>query len=164
MIVRAEAPVLDLNGHDWETVYRNRLSSSQRAQHRRRSRQLARLGKLETTVARTRAELGPALEDAFALHELRWRGRPDGSTFGTTTGKPFHREVTSALAELDVPRIVTLKLDGRPIAFVYYFALEGTHVLPPLLAFDPEFQPLLSRDPEQARRLRNSVCRGSDAG
>ena len=139
MIVRAEAPVLDLNGDDWETVYRNRLSSSQRAQHRRRSRQLARLGKVETTVARTRAELGPALEDAFAIHELRWRGRPDGSKFVTTTGKQFHREVTSALAELDVPRIVTLKLDGRPIAFVYYFALEG-RMYYHHLAFDPEFR------------------------
>lgn len=138
MIVRAEAPVLNLNGDDWETVYRSRLSSSQRAQHRKRSRRLARLGKLETTVARTRAELGPALEDAFALHELRWRGRPDGSTFVTTTGKPFHREVTSALAELDVPRIVTLKLDGRPIAFVFYLALEGSFYHH-FLAFDPEF-------------------------
>ena len=139
LIMRAEAPVLDLNGRDWETVYRTRLSSNQRHLHRRRSRQLSRLGKLETTIARTSEELGPALEDAFAIHALRWQGRPDRSEFGTATGKRFHREATSALAELDVPRIVTLSLDGRAIAFVYYFAFEGSMYCH-RLGFDPEFQ------------------------
>lgn len=138
LIVRAEAPVLELNGRDWETVYQTRLSSKQRALHRRRYRQLAALGRIETTVARTREELAPALEDAFELHALRWRGRPDRSEFGTPTGKQFHREATSALAELDVIRIVTLKLDGRPIAFVYDFMLEGSMYCY-RLAFDPEF-------------------------
>ena len=139
LFLRAEAPVLDLNGRDWDAVYRTRLSSKQRSLRRRRSRQLAELGRLETTVARTREELGPALEDAFAVHALRWRGRPDGSEFGTTTGRRFHREATSALGELDVLRIVTLKLNGRPIAFVYYFVLEG-RMYCYRLAFDPEFQ------------------------
>jgi CelD/BcsL family acetyltransferase involved in cellulose biosynthesis len=138
LIVRAEAPVLELNGSDWETIYRTRLSSKQRALHRRRCRQLAKLGRLETTVARTREELVPALEDAFELHALRWRGRPDRSEFGTPTGKDFHREATSAIADLDVIRIVTLKLDGRPIAFVYDFMLEGAMYCY-RLAFDPEF-------------------------
>jgi CelD/BcsL family acetyltransferase involved in cellulose biosynthesis len=138
LIVRAEAPVLDLGDSDWETIYQTRLSSKQRALHRRRCRQLAQLGRLETTVARTRAELGPALEDAFELHALRWRGRPDRSEFGTPTGKEFHREATFAMAELDVIRIVTLKLDGRPIAFVYDFLLEGSMYCY-RLAFDPEF-------------------------
>jgi CelD/BcsL family acetyltransferase involved in cellulose biosynthesis len=140
LIVRAEAPVLELNGSEWEDVYRTRLSSKHRSLHRRRCRQLARLGTIETTVARTRDELAPALEDAFELHALRWSGRPDGSEFGTPRGKAFHREATSALAELDdVVRIVTLKLDGRPIAFVYYLVLEGTMYCY-RLAFDPEFQ------------------------
>jgi len=139
LIVRAEAPVLELDGTDWETHYATRLSSKQRALHRRRIRQLSKLGKLETTVAQTRAELEPALEDAFELHALRWEGRPDGSDFGTETGKQFHREATAAIAELRVPRIVTLTLDGRPIAFGYYFLIEGTmHCY--RLAFDPKLQ------------------------
>jgi CelD/BcsL family acetyltransferase involved in cellulose biosynthesis len=139
LIVRAEAPVLELNGIDWQTHYASRLSSKQRALHRRRIRQLSKLGTLETTVARTREELGPALEEAFDLHALRWEGRPDGSDFGTEPGKQFHREATAAIAELEVPRIVTLRLDGRPIAFGYYFLFEGTmHCY--RLAFDPELQ------------------------
>jgi CelD/BcsL family acetyltransferase involved in cellulose biosynthesis len=139
LVVRAEAPVLELQGDDWETVYRSRLSSNQRALHRRRRRQLAKLGMLETTISRTRDELAPALEDAFALHALRWSGRPDGSEFGTTTGKQFHREATAALADLDAVRIVTLRLDGQAIAFVYYFKLEE-RIFCHRLAFDPAFQ------------------------
>jgi CelD/BcsL family acetyltransferase involved in cellulose biosynthesis len=160
LIMRAEAPVLDLNGSDWETVYRTRLSSNQRALHRRRARQLAKLGKVETTIARTREELGPALEDAFALHALRWQGRPDRSDFGTTTGKRFHREATSALAELDVARIVTLKLDGRPIAFVYYFAFEG-RMCCHRLAFDPEFQRFSPGVVNRFDALENAFAEGA---
>ena len=141
LIVRAEAPVLELDGIDWETHYRTQLSSNQRALHRRRMRQLGKLGTLETTVARTREELAPALEDAFELHALRWRGRPDRSDFGTEVGKQFHREATAGLADLDVARIVTLKLDGKAIAFSYYFLLERAMYCY-RLAFDPELQRL----------------------
>jgi CelD/BcsL family acetyltransferase involved in cellulose biosynthesis len=137
LIVRAEAPVLELNGVDWEAYYATRLSSKQRALHRRRIRQLSKLGELETTVARTWEELAPALEEAFQLHALRWEGRPDRSDFGTEAGRQFHREAAEAIAKLDVPRIVTLRLDGRPIAFAYNLALDGTmHCY--RLAFDPE--------------------------
>lgn len=160
LIMRAEAPVLDLNGSDWETIYRTRLSSNQRALHRRRARQLAKLGKVETTVARTREELGPALEDAFAIHALRWLGRPDRSDFGTATGKRFHREATSALSEMDVPRIVTLKLDGRPIAFVYYFAFEG-RMFCHRLGFDPEFQRFSPGVVNRLDTLENAFAEGA---
>jgi CelD/BcsL family acetyltransferase involved in cellulose biosynthesis len=139
MIMRAEAPVMDLTGGDWNTVYRAKTTSKKRGQHRRRRRQLAALGRLETTVARTAEELAPALEDAFVLHKRRWRGRPDQSGFTTSTGMRFQRRATAALAEVDVPRIVTLKLDGRPIAFAYYFALEERMICH-RLAFDPEFE------------------------
>jgi len=74
LIVRAEAPVLELNGSEWETVYRTRLSSKHRGLHRRRCRQLARLGTIQTTVARTRDELAPALEVAFELPLARQTG------------------------------------------------------------------------------------------
>ena len=160
LIVRAEAPVLELDGMDWDTYYKTRLSSNQRALHRRRTRQLGRLGNLETTVARTADELAPALEDAFELHALRWSGRPDRSDFGTEAGKQFHREATAALAELDVPRIVTLKLDGRPIAFAYYFALEGTMCCH-RLAFDPELYRLSPGLVNRHDALANAFAEGA---
>jgi CelD/BcsL family acetyltransferase involved in cellulose biosynthesis len=123
LIERAEAPVLDIEG-DWADVYGAKMSSKKRGQQRRRRRNLAKLGTIEVAIARTRDELAPALEDAFELHSLRWNGRPDGSHFATPAGRGFHRAAILALADVDVARIVTLKVDGRPIAFHYFFALE----------------------------------------
>ena len=136
-IQRSEAPVLDLSS-GWDEVYRTKLSSKKRNHHRRRRRQLAELGRVEVAVARTQAELSQALEDAFTLHILRWHGRPDGSGFATPAGRSFHHATARVLAPLDVPRIVTLKIDGRPIAFHYYFVLEGRMYVN-RIAFDPAF-------------------------
>jgi CelD/BcsL family acetyltransferase involved in cellulose biosynthesis len=129
--------VLDLSA-GWDEVYRSNLSSKRRNHHRRRRRQLSELGRVEVSVATTEAELEQALEDAFALHELRWQGRPDGSGFATPVGRSFHHATASALAPLDVPRIVTLKVDGRPLAFHYYLVLEGRMYVY-RIAFDPAF-------------------------
>jgi CelD/BcsL family acetyltransferase involved in cellulose biosynthesis len=137
VIQRVEAPVLDLRA-GWDAVYQEKTSSKKRNLHRRRRRQLAELGRLEVAVARTRHELASALEEAFRLHALRWEGRPDGSGFATPVGMRFHRDAVDRLAELDVPRIVLLTLDGRAIAFHYYLVLEGRMYVH-RLGFDPAF-------------------------
>jgi CelD/BcsL family acetyltransferase involved in cellulose biosynthesis len=134
---RIEAPVLDMSA-GWEATYRAKTTSKKRAYHRRRRRQLAELGTVEVKVARSRPEVEQALEEAFRLHRLRWEGRPDGSGFATETGTRFNRAVARALADIDVPRIVTLELDGRPIAFHYVLVLEGCMYLH-RMAFDPAF-------------------------
>jgi len=134
---RIEAPVLDLS-EGWEATYRARTTAKKRGHHRRRRRQLEALGDVVISVSKTPADLKHALEDAFRLHSLRWDGRPDGSGFTTPTGMRFNRAVLNALAEIDVPRIVTLQLDGRAIAFVYYFALAKRLFLH-RTAFDPAF-------------------------
>src|SRR5437660_3723963 len=136
MIERVEAPVLELRG-GWEAVYRAKTNGKKRNLHKRRRRQLSELGRLEVSRARTLEELEPALEDAFRLHELRWSGRRDLSGFVTTSGKRFHRAVLRSLAQVDAPRIVLLKLDGRTIAFHYFLVLCGRMYLH-RLAFDPE--------------------------
>jgi CelD/BcsL family acetyltransferase involved in cellulose biosynthesis len=135
LIERIEAPVLDLAG-GWDAVYRAKTTSKKRNQHHRRRRQLGELGQLTVSVARRLDELEPALEEAFRLHALRWEGRPDGSDFATPAGKRFHRAALRRLAAVDVPRIVTLRLDGRAIAFHYWFALAGRMYVH-RLAFDP---------------------------
>jgi CelD/BcsL family acetyltransferase involved in cellulose biosynthesis len=138
LIERVDAPVLDLSG-GWEDVYRAKTNAKKRNLHHRRRRQLAEQGaRLEVDCARTLDRLEPALEAAFDLHALRWSGRPDGSGFATPRGREFNRAVLRALAAHDVPRIVTLKLDGRPIAFHYYFALAKTMYVY-RLAFHPDF-------------------------
>jgi CelD/BcsL family acetyltransferase involved in cellulose biosynthesis len=137
VMARVESPVLDLTG-GWEDVYNAKTSSKKRNLHRRRRRQLGELGRLEVQIARSPQALAPALEEAFRLHRLRWDGRPDGSDFGSTRGQRFHRAALSELAELDIPRIVLLTLDGRAIAFHYYFAFEGRMIVH-RLGFDPVF-------------------------
>jgi CelD/BcsL family acetyltransferase involved in cellulose biosynthesis len=134
---RIAAPVLDMSA-GWDATYRAKTTSKKRAYHRRRRRQLAELGKVKVKVARSRGELEQALEEAFRLHLLRWKGRPDGSGFATPTGMRFNRAAALALAELDVPRIVTLELNERAIAFHYDLVLEGRMFLH-RMAFDPAF-------------------------
>src|SRR6185437_11363073 len=62
VVARVPAPVLDL-ADGWEAVYRDRVSTKHRKAHRRSRRQLAATGRLESTVAATARELGPALEE-----------------------------------------------------------------------------------------------------
>jgi CelD/BcsL family acetyltransferase involved in cellulose biosynthesis len=124
VIERVESPVLDIDG-DWDDVYRAKISAKKRSEDRRRVRNLAKVGAVEVSTARTRDELATALEDVFALHLLRWRDRPDGSELATPFGRQFVRAGLQALADLDVPRVITMKVDGRPIAFKLFFVLEG---------------------------------------
>jgi CelD/BcsL family acetyltransferase involved in cellulose biosynthesis len=137
LIERSEAPVLDLIP-DWATVYESKFSGKQRSHHRRRRRQLAELGRVDVDVATTPGELAEALEDAFVLHDRRWQGRPDGSDFTTPVGRRFSHAAVEALAPLGIPRIVTLKIDGRAVAFHYYLAFEG-RIFVHRIAFDPEY-------------------------
>jgi CelD/BcsL family acetyltransferase involved in cellulose biosynthesis len=135
LVERVEAPVL-LMPNGWEDAYRAKTASKKRNLHRRRLRQLGELGAVEFEVGRTREELEPMLENAFQLHNLRWQGRPDGSTFGTEAGREFHRAALRRIADDDVLRIVLMRVGGRPAAFHYFFALDGTMVVH-RLAFDP---------------------------
>jgi CelD/BcsL family acetyltransferase involved in cellulose biosynthesis len=135
LIPRAEAPVLSLEP-GWEAVYRAKTSGKRRNLHRRRRRQLERFGEVTFEVARDLEELAPALEEAFRLHDSRWRDRPEASGFATATGQEFHRAALAALAPLGVPRIALLRVAGRAVACNYYFLLGGCMYFHEL-AFDP---------------------------
>jgi CelD/BcsL family acetyltransferase involved in cellulose biosynthesis len=137
VVERLEAPVLDLAG-GWDVVYREKISSKARSERRRRSRQLEALGTVERSVARTRGELAPALEAAFRVHALRWEGRRDPTGFVTPVGKRFHRAALLRLAETDVPRLVTIRLDGRAIAFALALHFAG-RAYGVTMAFDPDY-------------------------
>lgn len=135
LVPRTEAPVLDLAG-TWDEAYRERTTSRTRGHHKRQRRLLAERGRVEFALSRTPPELEAALEDAFALHRMRREGRPDDSSFGSPAGMPFHRDALHAIGGNDVARIVTLKVDGQPIAFHYFFVLCGAMYVH-RLGFDP---------------------------
>ena len=169
LVQRLEAPVCDL-GESWEETYNSRVSSKARSERRRRWRQLEELGTVESEVARSRAEIARAIEDAFVVHELRWRGRRDPSGFVTPTGKHFHRAVLRRLADQDVARSVTIRLDGRAIAFSLYFQLAAcTYGV--TMAFDPAYgryglgseAKLQSLEASWAEGIRRVELLGTDA-
>ena len=137
LVERIEAPFIDLT-RGWDEVYRERTSSKRRNLHKRRRRQLAELGELSIKIARSEDELTAALDDAFYLHDLRWQGRSDGSEFTTIVGEAFHRDVVRALGANDMARILTMRLDGSPIAFHYWIQYAGCMYVH-RLAFDPAF-------------------------
>ncbi len=137
LVPRVDSPILDLD-RDFESVYREKYSARARQNHSRCLRRLSELGKVEFVLAKTPEELAPALEEAFRLHALRWQERYDGSTFRTSAGQDFNRDALQALAKLGVARILTMKLDGRAIAFAYYFVLSG-RMFGYRLAFDPAY-------------------------
>jgi CelD/BcsL family acetyltransferase involved in cellulose biosynthesis len=136
VLQRIEAPVLDLRG-GWEAIYEQRLSSRTRRERARRRRGLEALGRVRISVARSPDELAARLEDAFRLHALRWQGRHPGPEFSTSIGQAFHRAALRRLAEDDVPRLVTLTVGGRPVAFSLHLLLERT-VYGVSMGFDPE--------------------------
>ncbi|MCP9488007.1 MAG: GNAT family N-acetyltransferase [Gaiellaceae bacterium MAG52_C11] len=137
LVERIEAPFIDL-ARGWDEIYGERTSSKRRNLHRRRRRQLGELGELSIEIARDEDDLAAALDAAFRLHELRWEGRSDGSEFTTAVGKAFHREAVRALGARDMARILTMRLDGVPIAFHYWIQYAGCMYVH-RLAFDPAF-------------------------
>jgi CelD/BcsL family acetyltransferase involved in cellulose biosynthesis len=139
LLERQEAPVLDLKV-DWEAIYAEKLSSKARSARRRYRRRLETLGVVEFSVARTPDELAPALEDAFRLHALRWKGRRETSGFSKPVGRAFRRAALLRLSQQDIPRLVTLRLDRRAIAFALYLVYERT-AYGLTMGFDPAFAP-----------------------
>src|SRR5450432_441039 len=81
VVQRVESPVTEMPD-GWDEAYKRHTSSNRRNQDRRRERQLEELGTLETSLATTGEAVLRDLPDVFALHHMRWQGRPDGSTFG----------------------------------------------------------------------------------
>jgi CelD/BcsL family acetyltransferase involved in cellulose biosynthesis len=122
----------------WEATYRAKTSSKRRNLYSRGASSSRARARSPCPSRRTAEELAAAIEEAFVLHAKRWQNRPDASDFGTAVGRDFHRRVVAALARERIPRIVTLRLDGRPVAFHYFFLLENRMYVH-RLAFDPEF-------------------------
>jgi CelD/BcsL family acetyltransferase involved in cellulose biosynthesis len=158
VIERVESPVTEMP-EGWDEAYKRHTSSNRRNQDRRRERQLEELGTLETSLATTSEAVLRDLPDAFALHHMRWQGRPDGSTFGLAAGQRFQRVALPQLADEGRFAMLTLRLDGRPIAFHCWF-VAGTSIYLHRNAFDAT----LSRYGPGLVALRRSLAAASERG
>jgi CelD/BcsL family acetyltransferase involved in cellulose biosynthesis len=93
---------------------------------------------VDLSVATGEREVSDALDDAFRVHELRWRDRPDISTFADKRGRAFNRAALAALAQSDGVRLVTVRVAGAPVAFTCSLHTAGRMFLY-RLAFDPAY-------------------------
>jgi CelD/BcsL family acetyltransferase involved in cellulose biosynthesis len=157
-IQRVESPVTEMPD-GWEDAYKRHTSGNRRNQDRRRERQLGELGALEFSLATDSETVRADLPDAFELHRLRWQGRPDGSTFGLPAGQRFQRIALPQLADEGRFAMLTMRLDGRPIAFHSWFVV-GSSIYLHRNAFDAE----LSRYGPGLVALRHSLAAASEQG
>ena len=158
VVQRVESPVTEMPS-GWDEAYTRHTSSNRRNQDRRRERQLGELGHLEASLATTGEAVLRDLPDVFALHHMRWQGRPDGSTFGLEEGQRFQRVALPQLADEGRFAMLTLRLDGRPIAFHNWF-VAGSSIYLHRNAFDPG----LARYGPGLVALRRSLAAASELG
>ena len=74
-------------------------------------------------------ELDGALRTFFENHESRWQGKGKPGAFSNPRRQRFYEQLTPRLLERGWLRFFFLKLDGRPVAQQYCFALDGTVML-----------------------------------
>jgi CelD/BcsL family acetyltransferase involved in cellulose biosynthesis len=115
ILTRDASPALYFDG-GWEEFLASR-SSNLREQIRARERRLARKHDLHYRQTASQDELQKDLDTLFALHKLRWGGRPTRfAKYGA-----FHREFAACALNHGWLRLWFLEIDGRPRAAWYGF-------------------------------------------
>lgn len=101
------------------------ISKSSRRNMKRLLRQLGEKGEFEYDVARSPSDVRVALEEFLLLENAGWKGRQRTSLAADRFHAAFAREAVNNLAERDLCRIHSFKLDGRVIASLIVFVQSG---------------------------------------
>lgn len=135
-----ECPYISLAGtYD---KYLMTLTQKHRYKVRLFAKRLAAAHKVEVEVATEPAQVGPALEEMFRLHAMRWTLKTDDvSGFDDPKVHAFHRLAAEKLAADGAIRIFLLRCDGRAVAACYCLVHGGRmYFFQP--GFDPAFRKL----------------------
>ncbi|MFC5387245.1 GNAT family N-acetyltransferase [Aquamicrobium segne] len=124
MTDQVERPVLN-SELDGESYLKSSLSSHHVREFRRLRRRLEEQGTVLHDVARTPDEVRPAMEGFLVLEAAGWKGRKGTAMMVDRYQAAFAREAVHKLAERDMCRVHTLKLDGRTIASLVVFVEQG---------------------------------------
>jgi CelD/BcsL family acetyltransferase involved in cellulose biosynthesis len=119
--IRTEAgvcPFVDLAGHTWAS-YLASLGAEHRYAVQRKLRRIHRDFDATFAPARTEDERREALDQAIALHELRFREKGASDAFHTAALRRFHEEFTRLALARGWLRLHLLRLGGRPAAALY---------------------------------------------
>ncbi len=125
---------------DGEAYLRASLRSHHHREFRRLMRRLGEEGEVVHDVARTREEVREATETFLSLEASGWKGRERTAMATDRYRAAFAREAIDRLAELDMCRIHTLRLSGKPIASLVVFVEAGI-AYTWKTAYDEEFAP-----------------------
>lgn len=113
------------------------LTQKHRYKVRLFGKRLAAAHKVDVEVAAEPEQVGPALEELFRLHAMRWTLKTDDvSGFDDASVHAFHREVARRLAADDAVRLFLLRCDDRAVAACYCFHFDRR-----LYFFQPGFDP-----------------------
>ena len=137
VIERVPAPVIAVR-ESFAELYRRVYKSERRREHAKKRRRLERLGALTFETATTAAEVGAVLPEAQRIFTARRADLLDGSHFVTPVGHRFHERALAELAQDGRVRLVTARLDGRPIAF-YLYLVAGDSAVAHALGHLPEY-------------------------
>jgi len=161
------AAVLDIAG-TWDDYWRSR-TSKWRESVRRYRRRLEATGRVE--FVRYRPEGSGAGEDdprwdlydaCVELARASWQGgSTDGSTMCHASVAEFLREAHEAAVRTGSLDLCLLKLDGRPIAFVYNYR-RGGRLFGLRMGFDPAAAGLGPGKVLQYLMFRDSFARGDE--
>ena len=110
---------------DGETYLKHAVSKEHLREMNRQWRQLESLGKLTYTVSRQPSEIRWRMEEFLALEASGWKGAKRTAMIVDRYRAAFARESITNLAESDAVRIHTLDLDGKAIAAMVVFLMNG---------------------------------------
>lgn len=113
------------SGADADAYLRRALRKHHFNEFRRLKRRLSERGELEYRIAREPADIRLELENFLALEAAGWKGRKGTAMAVDRLQSAFAREAVSGLAERDLCRIHTFRLDGKPIASLVVLVEAG---------------------------------------
>jgi len=108
---------------------RGRLTSKFRSNLRRRRRKLEEKGAVALERVSRQENLEEALEEAFRIEALGWKGKQGSAIAQSGETLAFYRELAREAAREDRLSLYFLKLDGRAVAFHYALEHGGTYFL-----------------------------------
>ncbi|MDG3580349.1 GNAT family N-acetyltransferase [Rhizobium sp. YJ-22] len=110
---------------DGEAYLKHAVSKEHLREMNRQWRQLESLGTLSYTVSRQPSEIRWRMEEFLALEASGWKGAKRTAMIVDRYRAAFAREAITNLAETDAVRIHTLDLDGKAIAAMVVFLMNG---------------------------------------
>ncbi|TCD13698.1 GNAT family N-acetyltransferase [Oricola cellulosilytica] len=113
------------SGLDSVAYFKDGVSGQGRRNLGRHRRQLEALGAFEYEIARSPKDVRVAMEEFLLLENAGWKGRQRTSLAADRFRAAFAREAINNLAERDLCRIHSFKLDGRVIASLIVFVQAG---------------------------------------